>query len=261
MHTIHNIKHAQFIENVLGLSLSLEETCSLMEGTMPHSLREQILVETAIYEGFLDDLAAKIGGVPKAIAKTFTDTTGVLTFIYNVISDKTGQNLQKGITTILRNSKALFTQIDKLTSNLSGKVKEIFDKIMEWMKSKVKTILSVQSDTDSGDEVTGEGANWKKFLLLLLTGMVLIFLRGIPKMIKEFGEDIVKDGLKKIWNLSQDLITKFLSSPADLLKLVSGGALIKILLPLITLYKSAKILQSINNDLLDSNAWLRKSPA
>lgn len=258
---LQNIKHAQFVQNVLGINLTLDQTCSLMEGSIPYSLEKQILTETAIYEGFLDDLAAKIGGVPKAVAKTFTDATGVLTFIYNVISDKTGQNLQKGITIILRNSKALFAQIDRLASQLSGKLKEIFDKIMDWMKSKVKTITSIQSDTDSEDGLKGEGANWKKFILLFLVGMVLIFLRNIPSMLKEFGEDVVKGGLEKIWDLSQDLITKFFSSPADLLKLVSGSALVKILLPLIAVYRSAKMLQSINADLLDSNAWLRKSPA
>lgn len=261
MNDINHIKHTRFVQNVLGIEITLEDTCLLMEGILPNKLKEQILLETAIYEGFLEDLVNKIGDVPKTIAKTFIDAKGVLTFLYNVLSDTSGENLKKGTTVLLRNTTALFTQVQKMGSQMTGKIKEVFNTIIEWMRAKVKSILGTQSDTNTSDNVKGDGANWKKFLLLFLAGMTLIFLKSIPTMLKEFGQDVVEKGLDYVWKLSQELITKFMSSPADLLKLVSGGALVKILLPLITAYKSAKLLQSINNDLLDSNAWLRKPPA
>lgn len=256
---LQHIQHTQFVENVLGIPLTVDQSCCLMEGRMPHNLRDRILTETQIYEGFLDDLASKIGGIPKDIAKTFTDAGSVLKFIYNVISDKTGENLKKGIAIIVRNCKALFAQIERLTQKIPEKLRELFNKILDWMKAKVQGLISVQSDTDSTDGIKGEGANWKKFLLLLLAGMVLVFLKQIPSTLSGFSEDVVQAGLTKIWELSQNLISKFLSSPADLLKVVAGAGLVKMLLPLMTLYKTAKMLEPINNDLLDSNAWLRKT--
>jgi hypothetical protein len=257
--TIHNIQHTRFVEDVLGISITLDQRCTLMEGIMPSILREQIMLETAIYEGFLDDLAIKIGGVPKALAKTFTDARSVLTFIYNVVSDKTGENLKKATTIIKRNAMGLFAKIERLATNLPAKVKEIFDNIIQWIKTKVQNLINVQSDTDKQDDIQGDGGNWKKFILLLLVGMVLIFLKQLPLIIKDFGEDIAGDGLGKLWDMSQSLMSKFLTSPAELAKLVTGGTLINTLMPILAIYKSVKIFQSIQDELLDSNAWLRKT--
>lgn len=254
---INNVRHIRFVEGVLGLKLSIQDTCLLLEGGIPYN-QKQIVLETQIYEGFLDDLAAKIGGVPKTIAKTFTDGVSVLTFIYNVISDKTGENLSKAIKIITRNCSAMFAKISRAAENLPGKLKELFTKVIDWIKTKTKSVLSIQSDTDATDNIKGDGGNWKKFIGLLLVGMILVFLKQIPDVLKSFGEDVVSDGLDKIWTATQDLLAKFLASPAELIKLVTGGGLIKALLPLLALYKSAKMLQSINSDLVDSNAWLKK---
>lgn len=256
---IRNIQHTRFVEDVLGISISLDHRCTLMEGVMPASLKEQILLETAIYESFLEDLATKIGGVPKALAKTLTDVRSVLTFIYNVVSDKTGENLKKATTIIKRNAMSLFAKIERLATNLPAKVKQLFDKIIQWIKTKVQNLINVQSDTNSQDNIQGDGGNWKKFILLLLIGMVLIFLKQLPLIIKDFGEDIAGDGLGKLWDMSQSLMSKFLTSPAELAKLVTGGTLINTLMPILAIYKSVKIFQSIQDELLDSNAWLRKT--
>jgi hypothetical protein len=255
---IHNVQQAQFIEKVLGIELNSDQLCLMLEGKIHQSTKESILLETAIYEGFLDDLASKIGGVPKAIAKTLTDATSVLTFIYNVISDKTGANLSKAIAVITRNCKAMFAKIERIANALPGSVKDLFTKVIEWIKDKTKGILAVQSDTDPADKLSGDSSNWKKFILLLLVGMLLTFLKYLPDKLKDFGNDAVSDGLSQIWKATQDLAGKFLSAPADMIKFVAGGSLVKMLLPLIGLYKGAKMLQSINGDLLDANAWLKK---
>jgi len=59
--------------------------------------------------------------------------------------------------------------------------------------------------------------------------------------------------------MSQEMVTKFFSSPSNMLKTAASGGVIKLFLPLITIYKSAQVLQAINNDLLDANAWLKKT--
>ena len=255
---VHNIQQAQFVERVLGIKLNSDQLCLMLEGRLPQKIREDILLETAIYEGFLDDLAAKIGGVPKTIAKTLTDAGSVLTFIYNVISDKTGANLSKAIMTMTRNCKVMFAKIERIANALPDAVKSIYLKVVEWVRTKTKDVLTVQSDTDPADKLSGDSSNWKKFILLLLVGMILVFLKYVPDTLKGFGADVVNDGLSQIWKATQELAGKFLSAPADMLKFVAGGSLVKMLLPLIGLYKSAKMLQTISSDLLDSNAWLKK---
>lgn len=255
---IRSVQQAQFFEKVLGIKLNSDQLCLILEGKIHQSIKENILLETAIYEGFLDDLASKIGGVPKTIAKTLTDATSVLTFIYNVIGDKTGANLSKAIVVITRNCKAMFAKIQRIADTLPGVVKDLFTKVIEWVKTKTKAILTVQSDTDPTDKLSGDSSNWKKFILLLLVGMLLVFLKDLPDKLKDFGNDVVVDGLSQIWKATQDLAGKFLTVAADMVKFVAGGSLVKMLLPLIGLYKSAKTLQNINRDLLDSNAWLKK---
>ena len=69
----------------------------------------------------------------------------------------------------------------------------------------------------------------------------------------------MKDGLTKVWEMSQDIVAKFFSSPSNMMKATASGSILKLFLPLIAIYKGAQILQAINNDLLDSNAWLRKT--
>ena len=59
--SLHNIHYAQFVENVLGVKLSLDETCILMEGKMPYHLKQRIKEEQAMYESFLGDMMKKIG--------------------------------------------------------------------------------------------------------------------------------------------------------------------------------------------------------
>lgn len=253
------VQQSQFVEKVLGIKLTPDQLCLMLEGKLPNNLKEQIKHETMLYESFLDDLAAKIGGIPKNIAKTFTDASSVFTFIYNVISDKTGQNLDKGIKIITRNCRAIYMKLERIMQSIPEKISGILSKVVAWIKEKTKSIMSVQSDTDPSDDVGGEGANWKKFIQLFLVGMVLVFINQIPKILKEFGEDVVKDGLTKVWEMSQDIVAKFFSSPANMMKATAGGGILKLFLPLIAIYKGAQILQAINNDLLDANAWLKKT--
>lgn len=258
INNLAQIKQAQFIENVLGIHLSPEDTGTILEGKLPTINEQQILLETQIYEGFLDDLAKTIGGIPKDVTKTLTDVGSVFKFIHNVIADKSGENLQKAIIIIRRNAMSLFAKINRLGAKLPENIKQLFNEIVEWIKTNVKGLLSVQSDVDDTDDVHGEGGNWKKFMLLLLVGMVLVFLKQIPELVTSFGGDVLKSSLIKLWNMTTDLVSKFLSSPKVLLKLVTGSALIKVLIPILTIYKSAKVLQPIQNDLLDNNAWLKK---
>jgi len=169
------VQQSQFVEKVLGIKLTPDQFCLMLEGKLPQNLKEQIQSETMLYESFLDDLAAKIGGIPKNIAKTFTDGTSVLTFIYNVISDKTGQNLEKVNKIITRNCKAIFARVERFVDQASEKIKGVLGKVVAWIKDKTKGILSIQSDTDPSDSISGDGSNWKKFIQLFLVGMVLVF--------------------------------------------------------------------------------------
>jgi hypothetical protein len=256
---IIEIQQSQFAERVLGIKLTPDQFCLMLEGKLPQNLKERIHSETMLYESFLDDLAARIGGIPSNIAKTFTDATSVLTFIYNVISDKTGQNLEKANLIITRNCKAIYTRVERFINQAPEKIKDILGKVVAWIKEKTKNTLSIKSDTDPSDDVSGEGSNWKKFLQLFLVGMVLVFLNQLPEILKKYGMDIAKQGLTKVWEMSQEMVTKFFSTPSDMLKMTTSGGMIKLFLPLIAVYKSAQILQAINNDLLDSNAWLKKT--
>lgn len=229
-----------------------------MEGVLPNNLKERILLETQIYESFLDSLATVVGNSP--MVKTIKDGASFFNFIYNVIGDKSGENLKKANRILVRNCTALYTKATKLGDSLpAGKIKETYTSIVEWLNSKVKSIISVQSDTDPNDNLKGEGSNWKKFILLLLVGMVLILLKSMNSVLASVGADILEKALTTIWNLTKDLAIKFLSAPVDLIKFTSGAALMKVLIPLISTYKTIKLLQTINGDLLDSGAWLRKA--
>lgn len=253
------VQQSQFVEKVLGIKLTPDQFCLMLEGKLPQNLKEQIQSETMLYESFLDDLAAKIGGIPKNIAKTFTDATSVLTFIYNVISDRTGQNLEKANKIITRNCKAIYARVERFITQVPDKIKDILTKVVAWIKEKTKGILSIQSDTDPTDDIGGDGGNWKKFIQLFLVGMVLVFLNQLPKILKDFGMDVAKEGLTKVWEMSQEMVMKFFSSPSNMAKTTASGGIIKLFLPLIAIYKSAQVLQAINNDLLDANAWLKKT--
>ncbi len=256
--SIKHIQHTQFIENVLGISLSLEQSCCLMEGKVPNELRERIQYEMALYEGFLDGLAKKIGEIPKNIQKTFVAAADVLKFIYNVIADKTGQNLKKAIEIIIRNAKALYQRMKKAVARLSDKIKQAMEPIIQWLDAKIPSFFTIKSDVDDNDEVKGDGGNWKKFLLMLLGGCLLIALVEIPNIAKSFGEDKLKDGLGLMLKSTKDITAKLLSEPQVAAAASGGAAISAIMLPLLKIYAGAKILQKINDELLDSNAWLKK---
>ena len=167
---IKQIQYTQFVENVLGIELTLEQSCSLMEGIMPTSLSERILYESELYENFIKDIAKKIGQIPTNVQKTFNSAMDLLKFIYNVIADKTGENLKKGILIIQRNSRALFTKVENALRNVPQKLKDVVQSVLNWLKAKVATILGGKSDVDDQDGETTEGGNWKKYKLLLLSG-------------------------------------------------------------------------------------------
>ena len=256
---IEKMNRTRFIENVLGIKLSLEESTLLLEGgTLSQELEERIQLAEFELKGFLDTLAKKIGGIPKDLTKTFTDATSFLKFIYNVVSDPRGQNLIKAITLLQRNAKALFAKVDRALASVPDKVKELVGKVVGWIKKVASSILGIKSDVDSTDELTGDSSNWKKFIMLLLVGMLMIFLVKLPNILGDLGEDFLKDGLESLFKLVPDLLSKIFSSPMDLLKVTSGPALIAAIGPIITVFKGAKILASIQSDLLSNSAWLKK---
>ena len=259
MSNLKHIQHTQFVERVLGIRVSLEQSCSLMEGVIPTSLHTKILAETMMYEGFLDGLAKKIGSIPTNIQKTFTNAIDVLKFIYNVLSDKTGENLQKGILILTRNSKALFGKIAKVIQTAPEQIKVVLTKIMDWLKSKVGSILVMKSDMDDKDDLVGDKANWKKFLLLLLSGCLVLAVYKLGSIVSDFGADVATDGLTKMLSNTQEVLKKLIQEPEVALASTGGPIIATILLPLFKLYAGAKILQAVNDELLDSNAWLRKS--
>jgi hypothetical protein len=256
---IEKTNRSRFVENVLGIKLSLEETNILLEGgRLSQELEERIQLAEAEWKGFLDTLAAKIGGIPKDLAKTFTDLTGFLKFVYNVVSDKTGENLKNAIKTIQRNARALFARLDRVLASVPTKIKEIFDRVLAWIKKTAGTILGIKSDVDTNDQLTGDSGNWKKFLMLLLVGMLLMFLLEIPTMLKNLGEDFIKDGLTELFTLIPNILSKLFTSPMDLAKVAAGPTLIAAIGPVIAICKSAKIMANIQSNLLSSNAWLKK---
>tara|TARA_R110001606_G_C15392693_1_gene651772 strand:+ start:101 stop:796 length:696 start_codon:yes stop_codon:yes gene_type:complete len=230
-----------------------------MEGRTPLHIKEKIEYEINLYEGFLDGLAKKIGSIPSNVQKTFTAATDVLKFIYNVISDKTGANLKKAIEIIVRNAKALYQRMKNAVAKLGNKIKQALEPIIEWLDSKIPSFFTVKSDVDDGDEVKGEGGNWKKFLLMFLGGCLLIAIMEVPNILKRFGEDTLKDGLRLMLKSTKDITAKLLLEPKVAAVATGGAAISTIMLPLIKIYAGAKILQNINDELLNSNAWLKKS--
>jgi len=255
----HKVAHARFIENVLGIKLSIEESNMLLEGgKLPQELEERIQSEIALYENFLTTIAAKIGGIPKELAKTFTDAAGFLKFIYNVISDRTGENLEKAIALMQRNAKALFARIERLISAISGKIKEIFDRVLAWIKKVAASVLGIKSDVDATDKLTGDSGNWKKFIMLLLVGMLLIFLVQLPDLVKSFGEDGIKKLLEKVFEQISTFLGKIFTNPLELIKVLAGPALVSALGTIITIFKSIKLLAFLQTNYLANNAWLVK---
>jgi hypothetical protein len=256
---IKQIQYTQFVENVLGIELTLEQSCSLMEGIMPTSLSERILYESELYENFIKDIAKKIGQIPTNIQKTFNSAMDLLKFIYNVIADKTGENLKKAIIIIQRNSRALFSKVENALRNVPQKLKDVVQRVLNWLKAKVASILTVKSDVDDQDEVTADGGNWKKFILLLLSGSLLIAVYRLSNILQDFGEDAAKDGLAQMLKGTEEVMKKMISEPAQAVAATGGAAISAILMPLLKLYAGAKVLQAINDQLLDSNAWLKKT--
>ncbi len=229
-----------------------------MEGNMPSALRDRIIYETQLYEGFLDGLVKKIGDIPTNIQKTFTAAADVLKFIYNVIADKTGQNLKNAIAILQRNIKAVMSRIARVAANVPEAVKEVFDKVLEWLKTKMSKYITVQSDVDDQDNLKGDMSNWKKFISLFLGGCMVIFISKIGDIAKDFGTDVAKDGLTSILKMSSDALNKLIAEPQVALQAVGGAAIAGILLPLFKMYQSAKMLQTVNAELVNSNAWLKK---
>lgn len=256
---VKQIQYTQFVENVLGIELTLEQSCSLMEGIMPSSLKERILYESELYENFIKDIAKKIGQIPTNVQKTFNSAMDLLKFIYNVIADKTGENLKKAILIIQRNSRALFSKVESALRNVSQSLRDVVQRVINWLKTKVATILGVKSDVDDQDEVTADGGNWKKFILLLLSGSLLVAVYRLSSILQDFGEDAAKDGLAQMLKGTEEVMKKMLSEPAQAVAATGGAAISAILMPLLKLYAGAKVLQVINDELLDSNAWLKKA--
>lgn len=255
----HKVAHARFIENVLGVKLSIKESTMILEGgKLPQELEERIQSEIALYENFLKTIVAKIGGIPKDLSKTFTDAATFLKFIYNVISDKTGENLKKAIEIMQRNAKALFSKIERLIGAIAGKIKEIFNKVLAYIKKVAANILGIKSDVDASDELTGDSGNWKKFIMLLLIGMLLIFLLQVPDLVKSFGEDKISGLLQSAFEQISTYLGKIFTNPLELAKVVTGPALITSLGTVVSIFKAVKLLALIQTNYLANNAWLTK---
>jgi hypothetical protein len=255
----HRVSHARFLENVLGIKLSIEESNTLLEGgKLPQELEERIQSEIALYENFLTNIVAKIGGIPKDLSKTFTDAASFLKFIYNVVSDKTGENLEKAIALMQRNAKALFARIERVINAIPAKIKEIFNKALTYIKKVAASILGIKSDVDASDELTGDSGNWKKFIMLLLVGMLLIFLIQVPDLVKGFGEDKIAGLLETAFGQISTFLSKIFTNPLELAKVIAGPALVAALGTIVTVFKSIKLLAFIQTNYLASNAWLTK---
>lgn len=229
-----------------------------MEGTIPASLKERIEYETALYENFLDGLVKKIGAIPAGVQKTFKAAGDVLKFIYQVIADRTGNNLKEAIIRITRNAKALFARMTRAIEALPDDIKKLVEPITKWLKTKVPSFFSVKSDVDDEDDLTGDSGNWKKFILLFLGGCLLVFVSKIPDILKDFGGDALKSGLITMLKSTTELTTKILAEPQVAAAAAGGTAIGTLLMPLLKIYASAKVLETINDELLDKNAWLKK---
>lgn len=256
--SLHNIHYAQFVENVLGVKLSLDETCILMEGKMPYHLKQRIKEEQAMYESFLGDMMKKIGQVPTAVVKTFKDASGLLKFIWGIISDASGKNLVNGIRKLTVNMANLFTRIQRAISNVKGPLQGLLTKVVDWVESMGKKLGAIKSDVASDDDLKGEQGNWKKFMVLLLVGMVAVFVADIVRSIGKFGEEVIEKGLTQIWNLTKNMITKILGEPAQMVQAAGQGFMTSIG-PLMSLYSAAKVMQAINKDLVSDGSWVQFS--
>jgi len=254
----HNIKYAQFVENVLGIRLSLDDTCLLMEGKMPYHLRTQIQEEQAMYESFLGYMLKKIGDTPKAVVKTFKDSVSLMKFIWGVISDSTGQNLINGIKRLTVNMANLFTRIQRAVNSVPEALRSLLNKVVDWVANIGKKLGAIKSDVAPDDELKGEQGNWKKFMVLLLVGMLATFLANIVRRVGELGVEVIQKGLTQIWKLTQGMTTKLLGEPAEMVK-AAGSAFMTSIGPLLALYSSAKVMQAINSDLIDDGSWVRFS--
>ena len=229
-----------------------------MERTSPASLKERIEYETALYESFLDGLVKKIGAIPAGVQKTFKAAGDVLKFVYQVIADRTGNNLKEAIIRITRNAKALFARMTRAIEALPDDIKKLVEPITKWLKTKVPSFFSVKSDVDDEDDLTGDSGNWKKFILLFLGGCLLVFVSKIPDILKDFGGDALKSGLITMLKSTTELTTKILAEPQVAAAAAGGTAIGTLLMPLLKIYASAKVLETINDELLDKNAWLKK---
>ena len=196
---LNKADHIQFITEVLGIRTTPAEYIALYEGQDPSNLKELIEAETLLYESFLDDIAKKIGGIPTGIAKTFTDASSFLKFIYNVISDKTGENLKKGIAILTKNTRAIYARIERSMASVPQQIKDLFAKVFNWIKKVAPTILGVKSDVDISDDLKGDSSNWKKFIMFLVVGMIMVFLSKLGNLIKDMGEDVATNALTKLW--------------------------------------------------------------
>ncbi len=255
---IYDIRYAQFVENVLGIKLSSDDTCILMEGRVPYHLKQRIKEEQEMYEGFLGDMMKKIGQAPTAVVKTFKDASGLLKFIWGVISDASGQNLVNGIKKLTVNMANLFTRIQRAITAVKGPLQTLLTKVVAWVENMGKKLGAIKSDVASDDDLKGEQGNWKKFMVLLLVGMIAVFVANIVRRIGEFGAEVIEKGLTQIWNLTQNMVTKLLGEPAEMVK-AAGTSFMTAIGPLLGLYSSAKVLQAINTDLLSDGSWVQLS--
>lgn len=255
---VYDIRYAQFVENVLGIKLSSDDTCILMEGRVPYHLKQRIKEEQEMYESFLGDIMKKIGQAPTAVVKTFKDASGLLKFIWGVISDTSGQNLINGIKKLTVNMANLFTRIQRAILAVKGPLQTLLSKVVDWVKSIGKKLGAIKSDVIPDDDLEGEQGNWKKFMVLVLVGMVVVFVANIVRRVDQFGEEVIIQGLTQIWKLTQSMVVKLLGEPALMVK-AAGTSFITSLGPLLSLYSAAKVMQKINTDLLSDGSWVRLS--
>ena len=87
---------------------------------------------------------------------------------------------------------------------------------------------------------------------------MLVFVSKIPNILKDFGGDALKSGLITMLKSTTELTTKILAEPQVAAAAAGGTAIGTLLMPLLKIYASAKVLETINDELLDKNAWLKK---
>ena len=256
--TVLNVQRTQFIESVLGIPLTSDQTCLLIEGVVPSVIREKIERETLLYENFIDILKQRLGAVPANVQKTLGGVRDVLKFIWSVITDRSGENLKKAITILVRSSRALYNRVLRAIKQAPNKIKELLQKMLDWIGTKIGTILGIKSDVDDKDEITNDGGNWKKFLLLFLIGCMLVALLNVGTIVADFGVDVAIKGFAQIYDNTKDFFTKIIQEPELAVAATGGTALMNFISPLMSVYTSAKLLNLIQTDLLDDNAWLKK---